>query len=891
MPQLDPSTSLTVKLAITTFCATAAIVDGNAWELINGGALGTDVTVSINTLWNIRNALVKSTAITAAHFPVAAVVNNISVANFRSNNTIINVLMSLVDETGQAIFTSLIDFYNKVCVSTQSAVVDTQDMRNIEDWAANMSIVTDSVIKAADLKTLCDYWASVKQRMTFCSTLGVIADTTAAAAAAAAAAITVAGDNVTYTPGQNKTANENMDAYLAAAISATGTVRPAGTTGAQILTSVLAVMDTKFTTLTTGAPAALATAALCPQVVITTAYKVADYNNKSSVHASFLLLKALWAGITPDLYVKEFSTTTPLNLLVWENFITLAGILKLNKTVADVVSFLANGTYSDDGTVNSVEYNLPFYFLASSLVSTNPTFSAFHGVYIVLKTLGVTASDAFKECIASIKAAVVSKEGILLKATADLVSPTLNRLRANDFDSVFGNFIKNLPLKTRLLPSLGTVLTSETPANTYLLGTDLPSDIYDTYFINAKAPNNIYNTPAAITATLTGTPSTDILYAAAVAKAVDAFSGSNKASTFGQPNTSFDILYSTCLNAATAVFSNVVSNMFFITQKLGQFPVINMRTGTAPYDAIPDLKDSKLGLTSPNYDNLLGLFAKSFNTPVVNIILGKTTTFQDSNAAQTIFDTLFVGEKVPLNTIISLQPGNWSNGANPIDLLVKMVVAQKIGTTAMTGDQMLTYNQALLDLAKSNLALVQTAVEASETGAPGNKVIILNFLNNFVRNDGDRSVILSLMGATGVLQAITLHSMVGTLTYTDKSLFSFYFKNLLVSDIILGGFAVPTIGNASRTIDNASTIVNMWPTYYNKNVSALVGPDVTVPLIKAEIVLAFRMLVQNVNKQTGLGLGAALSSMIFSPASVQLAYGLSDTQLSEEMSELNFGVL
>jgi hypothetical protein len=887
-PQIDSATSLIVTLALTTFCANAVITDGDAFTLINGG-LGLNVVDSIQTIWSMRNALVKSTAIPdKTKFPIGSILNNISIENFKSNNTIINVLMSLVDEEGTQQFSSLIGFYKQICASTESTLLaggKVQDLRNIAQWAESMSIVTDRTITAADLKTLCDTWASVNQRMTFASTIEGNASTTVPVVVAKS----VENDNVGYTQAVSTTAATNKTAYLTAALNAGAVTPPAGDSLAQILTAVIKAMDDIFAPTNTLAIGG----ALTPQVKDATDYTPADYDNKSSVHIAFLLLKKLWAEITPDLYVTTFgsSTPSPLNLLVWENYITLNGISKLGKSISDVITFVGNATYTAVGANNLVAYDLPNYNLPSQplLVASNPTFSAFHGLFVVLKTLGFAVAEVFEKCVAKINVAFIAKEGIPLSATGDLSTPAASQLRAANFDSVFNNFIKNLPLQKRLLTNLGTTTAAAAPSNTFLLGTDLPSDIFDTVFINSRGANKLYTTPTAITVDAGKTIAVDILYAASVAVRVVDLNGSNTLSTYGAPVITHDILYSKALNRNTAVYSNVVANMFDITQTLGDFPKL-VKKGTAPYDAVPTVADQKLKLSQENFDNLLGLFATSIKVPLVNMTLGHIDTLQTKNQAEVLFNTLFVTQKVPLQTILDLAPGNWSNGVSPISLFTEIVRIQKIhnGTASvdLTATQKTVYNQAYLDLAKSNLGLVNVGFTAL---SDQNKVVLLNVLVPFVRNDADRNVILSLMGTTKKEQATILKSMVTNITYGDKTMYSFFFKNFSVSDLIEGGFGVPSLAEASTAIIVTSELPKTWPVFYKQNVSSLVGPNVTNPLVPAETVLAYRQSITSVNKQTGLNVGGgAVTSLVFSPASVQEAYGLSDSDLSSLMSELSF---
>jgi hypothetical protein len=915
-----------VKILVRTTLISTAVANTNAVpaavlrSLLANKIIFSDSSDTIYNMWSIRNDCVTNLGMEASFFTIDLLLGNITTDYFKANDNVIDTLLHLVDENGAQLFASLPAFLIEAANVTVSA--NCQDVFNIDDWKSYQKISVDnSIVLASDLVTVIKTWTSIKLRITFASTTGTTAQ--------------VAGPTNDFIA---DTTTATRAAYIALAFTTTGDVADPSVTAAlndgDILIATIAYIKLLYPT---GGAIALLPAP-CPE---TSALTLANYAT-SSVDKAFQLIKSVWLNVTPSIMVSSVYSLFTSTTFIYENYINKSLLSQYYPLIklSDVVTFFKTG-------VTATDLKLPYYNILSDPAIT--TASAFLGVFTVLSVLGYSAAEAYKVCQSVITSAAI----------------------ATEFDGFFGDYVKNLPLLTRL-GGLSTATIQQTLSSTFLLGTDKVSDIYDTVFNNSKTDKSILAQigGSAYTTTNVNTVSSANLYAAAVAAAVKGLTGKysvgsivvsgtatadvaggaltftnaagsvasytafktgaktavvkitnvgstttaaptiadvsglkftpimvgNTSKTFGAPLINNDTLYTKAVNPNTAVFSKVLSSLYTLSTATAQtnapagpYVLVSLLTG-AGATAFPVPSATLLTVTE-NLNALYKAIATANNVSVVNVVIAANANNNSDSTSEKLIVQLYTNDSIPLQQLLSLPAGNWSNDETPCQVFVNI-----IRNAATLDVEPRPYINALLDFAKEKIHVVLATDVIGDAE-------VLEKLIFAARNDTDKNSIFLMMGANTESQLATISALLAVVNTNRISEFKYYLNQFTIFQLVdvLGEVVnASTLVNVStlsiNTATNGATITggsfsqsypactNFWPILYANQIELL------VPHIPAEVLLTFARNVNMYSATTNNSVGQ-VSRLVFNFNDVVKAYKLTEQQVAVLKENLNIDIM
>ena len=252
---------------------------------------------------------------------------------------------------------------------------------------------------------------------------------------------------------------------------------------------------------------------------------------------------------------------------------------------------------------------------------------------------------------------------------------------------------------------------------------------------------------------------------------------------------------------------------------------------------------------------------------------------------------LYTNDSIPLDQLLSLPAGNWSNDETPCQVLVNV-----IRESATLDVDPRPYINALLDFAKVNIHIVlQTDVIGDAD--------VLEKLIFAARNDTDKNSIFLMMGANTESQLATISALLANINTNRISEFKYYLNQFTIFQLVDG---LGEVVNASslvnvstlsiNTVTGGATITgggfsqvypactNFWPILYANQIELL------VPHIPAEVLLTFARNVNMYSVTTNNSVGQ-VSRLVFNFNDVVKAYNLTAQQVAVLKENLNIDIM
>ena len=895
-----------VKILVRTTLISTAVANTNVVpaavlrSLLANKIIFSDSSDTILNMWSIRNYCVSNLGMEESFFTIDLLLANITATYFKANDNVIDTLLHLVDANGIPLFASLPAFLIKAASVTASA--DCQDVLNIDDWNTSQKISVDnSIVLASDLVTVCKTWTSIKLRISFASTT----DTTAQ----------VAGPTNDFIADTTAT----RAAYIALAFTTVGVADPSVTatlTSAQVLAKSLDY----FKLLYPAGGAITLLPAPCPE---SSALTLANFAT-SSVNAAFQLIKSVWLNVTPSVMVSTVSSLFTSTTFIYENYINKSLLSQYYPLVklSDVVTFFKTGATNTD-------FKLPYYNILSDPAIT--TASAFLGVFTVLSVLGYSAAEAYKVCQSVITTAAIATE--FDKFFGDYVKnlPLLIRLGGLSTATTQQTLSSTFLLGTDKVSDIYDTVFNNSKTSTSILAR-IGGTAYTTTIPNTVSADNLYAAAVAVavkaltgnvsvgsiivggTATADGTTTTLTFSAAGAVATYGSFKtgakttsvkitnvGSyttaptianvsgltftpvmvgNTSKTFGAPLINNDTLYTKVTNPSTAVFSKVLSSLYVLSTASAQTNtpsgpnvLVSLLSAGAGLTAYPVPSSTLLAVTE-NLNALYKAIATANNVSVVNIVIAANANNTADTKSESLMIQLYTNDSIPLDQLLSLPAGNWSNDETPCQVLVNV-----IRESATLDVDPRPYINALLDFAKVNIHIVlQTDVIGDAD--------VLEKLIFAARNDTDKNSIFLMMGANTESQLATISALLANINTNRISEFKYYLNQFTIFQLVDG---LGEVVNASslvnvstlsiNTVTGGATITgggfsqvypactNFWPILYANQIELL------VPHIPAEVLLTFARNVNMYSVTTNNSVGQ-VSRLVFNFNDVVKAYNL-----------------
>lgn len=282
------------------------------------------------------------------------------------------------------------------------------------------------------------------------------------------------------------------------------------------------------------------------------------------------------------------------------------------------------------------------------------------------------------------------------------------------------------------------------------------------------------------------------------------------------------------------------------------------------YNVTPTLTNGPLTVRA-NLNKLYNLLGAKYGVPVWMIIVAAAAANATLRGAQKLMIELFntvLAKKdvVSVLDILSLPKGPWSNGLQPIEVLVSIVADER----ALFID-VKPYIEAVLDFAKSNLFDTVRAVNTK-----GNPLIVK--LMDAARDDDERSNIFLMMGTTPEIQLTNLSDILSLVKMPKIKLFNYYFAQFSMGQLIDG---LPEIVASPGAPTASSVCTSYWHTLFN----SLEGVKKLKPYVGADVLLTYERSVKPIDVAAGTS-KTATTSLTFKPTFIIQAYYPEDTILS-----------
>lgn len=928
------------------------------------------VVSPIIQLWNLRNSAsfvpTKADAVTDADYNAMFSINTLlgsiprSYANSDFKSSMIDDLLSLRNPVEKTlIFSNWASFIAALKESTIGLnCIDLADVDNVWKKCAIKITLTDTIL-AGDIAQYLKNWAAIKVRMDYAADFNnfisvtppnyvntgifdTVVSTKATTAEAGDAATALTG----YFAGARPAANAKtaMIAFVGKAIETKGAAAgdapvanpklgDQATAGTVI--NVLATglnKDTNSTTATLLVIKTLYTATgllkLNAGAAIEEAtYTFVDYASPTlapSIDKAFKYVNYFFPKATREEFVNLFKDVFAAKKFIFDRIITVDLLSKYYATIkpADIIAFVGSAGLTLNGTIQS----WPALINYSPVINTSTLVSSvFSAQFCVLAKLGYSAKVAFDACLANILS--VDQGATEPDAATEGIRIAL---RARDFDSYFGNYIKGLPLVDRLA-GLKTLKTTPeknlTPIFNLLTGADTQESIFTAILNNSGTLNPIFSlasfTPVNIIVGQIVDPITirTIVIADAMQvnkPTVPTINTSSQA--FGPPAMDYDTLYNKIPKFATEFVEmfSFNNNSYVISSK-------NSATANSANQCTTFLpNDANFVLSKPKNDNaFFEAIAKKYMLQPAIALLPKpdirvvSQNFELANkaatttdlAAETVLNSLIFSDGYDAQNLLNLstfQPwmqGDKNQNGSIVKLFMMMIVDATTNkwNASYYATQLLKYasvgTNGLAICAEAVKAITTTAsigAQTDEANKATNATTIYNVLVQSaspLTNDVDCANIQTMMGSDTTTQLKQLDLILTKITLPQLSKYSYFFTSAAysLSDLLgnLTPLTLQTTGLSNTTLGSQA-----WPTLLSNKIAFLAGKDDKVQVSPA-IILSYFRTITICDKSSGQSASSTSTAtkFVFKPVDIQTAYGLTSEELNSLGLEQGFSFI